>query len=180
MALTNIEYGSIASSEVMNNNFSYLDNKISETNEALMTRISSILSNIATINSKLGELEESVEDSLDTMDSKIEGYKTKTKLLVTKACMVPNWASRTGVSFSASSPYTAASNGYLLVVPAVNTSGNIAVNGVSAKFKIITSLYDYGSQVIPVPVKSGDVVTCSISVNAAYFLPVAEISVEDF
>ena len=180
MALTNIEYGSIASSEIMNNNFSYLDNKISETNEALLTRISSILSNIATINSRLGELSELTEDSLDTMDSKIESYKTKTKLLVAKSAMVPNWASCTEAGFSSGTPYTAISNGYLLVIPAVNTSGNITINDVSVKCKIISSLYDHGAQLIQIPVKNGDVVSCNFTVNSAYFLPVAEVSIEGF
>ena len=36
MALDNIEYGSIASSEIMNKNFSYLDNKIAETNVSII------------------------------------------------------------------------------------------------------------------------------------------------
>ena len=35
MSLTNIEYGSLASSEVLNQNFTYLDNKISEVIESL-------------------------------------------------------------------------------------------------------------------------------------------------
>ena len=33
MALTEIEYGSLASSEIMNNNFQYLDNRISSVSE---------------------------------------------------------------------------------------------------------------------------------------------------
>ena len=47
MALTEIEYGSLASSEVMNNNFEYLDNKISDVSENLA-------SNVATINANIG------------------------------------------------------------------------------------------------------------------------------
>lgn len=35
MALTEIEYGSLASSDVMNKNFEYLDNKISDVSENL-------------------------------------------------------------------------------------------------------------------------------------------------
>ena len=45
MALENIEYGSLASSETMNKNFMYLDDKIANTAESIMTSISSILSN---------------------------------------------------------------------------------------------------------------------------------------
>ena len=37
MALTEIEYGSLASSEIMNNNFQYLDNRISSVSETVST-----------------------------------------------------------------------------------------------------------------------------------------------
>ena len=43
MALINIEYGSLASSDTMNKNFMYLDDKIAESSESIMTSISSIL-----------------------------------------------------------------------------------------------------------------------------------------
>ena len=51
MALTKIEYGSLASSETMNNNFEYLDNRISTVVENVTTDNASIYSNIASINS---------------------------------------------------------------------------------------------------------------------------------
>ena len=47
MSLINIEYGSLASSEVMNKNFLYLDDKIAESNNSIMTSISSILSRLS-------------------------------------------------------------------------------------------------------------------------------------
>lgn len=50
MALTRIEYGSLASSDIMNNNFEYLDNRISAVNNSLGLNNSSISSNIASIN----------------------------------------------------------------------------------------------------------------------------------
>ena len=37
MALTEIEYGALASSEVMNNNFNYLDNRINSVSETLIS-----------------------------------------------------------------------------------------------------------------------------------------------
>ena len=79
MALENIEYGSIASSETMNKNFSYLDNKIAETHESIMTSISSILSNIATINSRLSDLSEGIDNTSENLENKLEDYKLKTK-----------------------------------------------------------------------------------------------------
>ena len=67
MALINIEYGSLASSETMNKNFSYLDDKISETSDAIMTTISSMLSSIATINSRLSEITGDIVDVNDEL-----------------------------------------------------------------------------------------------------------------
>lgn len=50
MALTTIEYGALASSEVMNNNFEYLDNRISSVSETFNSNNAGIYSNIASIN----------------------------------------------------------------------------------------------------------------------------------
>ena len=81
MALINIEYGSLASSETMNQNFIYLDNKIAESSDSIMTSISSILSNIATINTRLNEITENMGDSINSLNAVLEDYKSKTKLL---------------------------------------------------------------------------------------------------
>ena len=77
MALIDIEYGSLASSETMNKNFTYLDDKIAETSESIMTSISSILSNIATINSRLNDITESMDGSMDVLTSSLDDYKIK-------------------------------------------------------------------------------------------------------
>ena len=69
MDLKIIEYGSLASSEIMNNNFSYLDEKIETNSEATNTSISSLLSNIATINTRLNDLVETFSDSIEAVNS---------------------------------------------------------------------------------------------------------------
>ena len=70
MALTEIEYGSLASSDVMNKNFEYLDNKISDVSENINSNVATINSNIATVNSSIsamGEnLNKSIESSIET------------------------------------------------------------------------------------------------------------------
>ena len=58
MALTEIEYGSLASSEIMNNNFQYLDNRISNVSETVSTNQAGVNSNIASINSTLTSMSE--------------------------------------------------------------------------------------------------------------------------
>ena len=82
MTLINIEYGSLASSETLNKNFIYLDKKISETTESIQASISSILSNITTINSRLNEISEVNTDTTEALSSRLEDYKSKTKILI--------------------------------------------------------------------------------------------------
>ncbi len=69
MALTEIEYGSLASSEVMNNNFEYLDNKISDVSETLTSTAATINSNIATINSSMATMSEELNQAIEDLDS---------------------------------------------------------------------------------------------------------------
>ena len=126
MALTTIQYGSIASSQVMNQNFSYLDDKITDTSSSIMTIISSILSNIATINSKLADIEDDVDDFETEFNSKLVQNQTKTNLLINKICMIPNWNSASSVDIS--STYTTTASGYIVILPAANASGNITIN----------------------------------------------------
>jgi hypothetical protein len=51
MSLIRIEYGALASSQVMNDNFEYLDNKISSVSEVVGSNNSAVYSSIASINS---------------------------------------------------------------------------------------------------------------------------------
>ncbi len=60
MALINIEYGSLASSSVMNNNFEYLDNRISTLSESLTAATSSISSVSASITNMVGQIADKI------------------------------------------------------------------------------------------------------------------------
>ena len=176
MALINIEYGSLASSDTMNKNFTYLDDKIAETSENIMTSISSILSNIATINTRLNEINENLGGSVDTLNVKLEDFKTEATKMVSDNIMVPNWSNCTRISVPTSG-YTTPNNGYILLIPQTTAAGNIKVNGVSVAFKKIDSIDDYSAQLVPFPVKKGDVVTVAVSCVAIYFLPTLELNV---
>lgn len=180
MALINIEYGSIASSETLNTNFSYLDGRISDSNTQINTSISSILSNISTINSSLSTLSETLSSAVTTLESTIADYKTKTKALVKKSGMVPNWSACRSINFTSGQSYTVTSNGYVLVLPTSSNKGNIKVNGVTIQAKHWDNAYDYSCELITIPVKSGDVLTTTIGMKYAYMLPVAEITVANF
>ena len=178
MTLTNIEYGSIASSATLNNNFSYLDDKIDSSNTQINSSISSILSNITTINSRITELTESVTSSLSALSSTVSEYKTKTKLLVKNSGMVPNWSSCRSISFTSGTGYTTTFNGYVLML--ASTGGNLTVNGKTVALKVVENEADNASSLIIIPVQSGDILSTTAECSSAYFLPAAEISIENF
>lgn len=179
MALINIEHGSLASSEVMNKNFLYLDDKIAESSDSIMTSISSILSNIATINTRLADLSENVNDYVEDFNTSLSDYKEKTKMLVKKNSMVPNWAGCYSISLT--TDFTVPSNGFILALPVSNASGNIYVNEqIGLVIKQRTNTYDNASQLISIPVKNGDIVSSDATLTSAYFLPASEISIENF
>lgn len=56
MSLTEIEYGSLASSSVLNNNFSFLQDKITELSALITSETSSFSSTVATLNNSITEL----------------------------------------------------------------------------------------------------------------------------
>ena len=72
MALTEIEYGSLASSEIMNNNFQYLDNRISSVSETVSTNQAGVNSNIASINSTLTSMSEEIDADIEEINKSLE------------------------------------------------------------------------------------------------------------
>lgn len=169
MDLKIIEYGSLASSEIMNNNFSYLDEKIETNSEATNTTVSSLLSNIATINTRLNDLVETFEDSIESLNSNLEEYRQKTKILVSENSMIPNWAGC--ISIPDLSSYEILSNGYLLLILENTTSSSISINGVNV---ILNPNVTY------IPVKKGDSIISNIEKLKAYYVPTTSISIENF
>lgn len=72
MALTEIEYGALASSELMNNNFQYLDNRISSVAESLTSSNAGTNSNIASINNTISAMSEEINSNLENVSSEVE------------------------------------------------------------------------------------------------------------
>ena len=179
MALENIEYGSLASSETMNKNFMYLDDKIANTAESIMTSISSILSNIATINNRLNDISENMTDSVSNLTSKLDEYKSKTKILVNKACLVPDWLNCTEIVLSADKNHIISSNGYVLMLPKNSYENTLSVNNSIIDFRIKGSYYSYGN-VMFIPVFEGDELSTKVDIEKLYFLPSKEVVLEDF
>lgn len=171
MALTHIEYGSVAKSDTINNNFSYLNDRITEINDTLTTTINSLSSNISAVNASLNQLSESFNSSLETLDGKIEEYKTKTKLLVNKALNIPNWSGLTTAEGS-NDTYTAPANGFYLLILSGESRSAIALNG--------NSINSNNTGLIIIPVKSGDVLTAAESAYDVYFTYSAAVSIDNF
>lgn len=171
MTLTEIEYGSIASSEVINNNFNHLENKIAQVNEAVMTNISSLASNIATINSRLTELSEELNDIEADLNIKIETYRAKTKLLVAGNSMLPNWGTFIQIEITNGESYTAETNGYLLLIPN---------EGAEAVFTLNAKEISGVSGFVIIPVCEGDIFSASTGLKDLYVLPQKEFSIEGF
>lgn len=180
MALINIPYGSIASSDTMNSNFQYLEDKILDANSSAESGISSLVSNIATINSRLDDISATLEDSLSELSEKIELYKNKLKLMVNKGSMLPNWNAAKVITLAQNTPYTALTNGYVLIIPQAASFGNITVNGYVVIAKSGSSSYDRSAQMLVVPVKKNDVINSAIALEKAYIVPSEEIVIENF
>ena len=180
MPITNIEYGSLASSETLNNNFSYLDDKIATTSTSINSSISSILTNIATLNSRISTLSNSLDSQIATLNQKVETYRSKTKSLVSKANMLPNWLDCQSITVSSSQNYVPTENGYAILMPESAESGTISLNGVSVNFKHRGNIYDNSAELTIIPMKKNDTLAVTIAIKYAYFVPVASVSVSGF
>ena len=71
MSITNIQYGSLASSEVINNNFTYLDNRISYLAGDVNSATATLNSNIATINGNISSMNEYNDDKFNEIDTSL-------------------------------------------------------------------------------------------------------------
>ena len=69
MPLTNIEYGSLASSEVMNDNFEYLDDRVTTVANNLTSTASTINSNIASMNSTFTLQNENIMSDIEDLNT---------------------------------------------------------------------------------------------------------------
>ena len=164
MALENIEYGSLASSEMMNNNFEYLDNRISNLADTQTSNTSSIYSAIAGINSVMSQQNESFTISLDNLEDLYEAIRND----FDSQNNAPDYSREIGITL----PYTVTQNGYIYggadgvdVVQYVYVNGKI-VHGhcgySGGKWVYSGSLFR---------VSTGDVVTCSRISGSYIFYP---------
>ncbi len=123
MALTNIEYGSVASSEVVNNNFQYLDDKISSVSQSLTTNVTALSGSISSLSSVVDNnktaAEEANEELQESIDDITEDIAAITSTLDSAAYVKESY--RSGANW-----YRLYSDGW------IEQGGYIAVGGTNA------------------------------------------------
>lgn len=91
MALTRIEYGSLASSETINENNKYLEDKIAEVSETLTATTATVNSNIATVNSNISKISNSIAESESELKDEISTLFSSNGLYITTYINGKSW-----------------------------------------------------------------------------------------
>lgn len=164
MALEHIEYGSLASSAMMNDNFEYLDDRISGLAESLASDISGVCSSIASISSSVSEQNAALSSSISSLNS----YAQAIRQDLDAKNHAPNYSKGIAITL----PYTASKNGYVYAgVDGMDSVKYVYVNnhivhghcGYSGGYRVYSgSLFR---------VNKGDTVTCSKTYGHYYFYP---------
>lgn len=110
MALTKIEFGSLADPEIVNNNFEYLDEKITDASSKIYNNNADLES---LINSQVLTLTNNLNNTVETLNTEIESVEksienTNNSLKSVTSFLTPNYTK--AVSFTSQS-YTAPSDG---------------------------------------------------------------------
>ncbi len=91
MALTRIEYGALASSDVINGNYEYLDNRISSLSQTMISGNASLNSSIASINSSITTLNDNLQADIAEAESNMESILSENGLYVTTYINGSSW-----------------------------------------------------------------------------------------
>ena len=164
MPLTHIEYGSLASSETMNNNFEYLDNRATTIANNITSTSSSIYSNLASLISTFSQTTGDIETELSELTTFTQNIKND----FDSQNNAPDYSK--GISITM--PYTVGANGYVYAgIDGVDSTQYVYVNG-----KVVHGHCGYsgGKSVYSgslFRVCEGDVVSVSRKMGAYYFYP---------
>lgn len=91
MALIEIEYGSLASSDTMNKNFEYLDNQIADVADSMTSQLAGVYSNIASVEATLTNTKEQLEESINDTADGITSIITESGLYVVTYINGTSW-----------------------------------------------------------------------------------------
>ena len=152
MNLVEINYGALASSEVINNNFNYLDNKISDLSENIVAQNSSNNSKFANINLSI----QSTNEKIDTVKNGSDNLSNFINQINNSSLRMPNYYAGIGIGSGGVAP----TNGYILFI-----GERICVNGCYGNIngnRVISGDGQLGywldSNSIMCPVSQGDIV----------------------
>ena len=164
MALENIEYGSLASSELMNDNFEYLDNRISGLAEIQAGDVSSIYSSIANMNNSISQQNESFASDISNLEDYAESIRNDFD--------AQNNAPDYSLGIAITLPYTVQYDGYVYAgLNGLDVMRFVYVNGMKVHGHCG---YGGGKQVYSgsvFRVSEGDVITCDRNMGDYYFYP---------
>lgn len=165
MPLTHIEYGSLASSETMNDNFEYLDNRVTTVANNLTSSSSSIYSNIASLNSTFSQTTEGLASDI----AELETYAQNIRNDLDSVNNAPDYSK--GIAIT-SLPYTVEADGYVYAgIEGTDSTQYVYVNG-----KIVHGHCGYSGGKLVYSgslfrVSEGDEVSVSRRTGAYYFYP---------
>lgn len=165
MSLTHIEYGSLASSAVMNDNFEYLDNRITTVANSLTSVASTINSNIASLNSTFSQASEELASDI----SELETFAQNLRNDFDSHNSAPDYSNGIGITL----PYTVEADGW--VYARIYTGDSVLSVFVNDKPVLARSSSQYGGITAQgssiFRVSENDVVTTNGTLEEAYFYP---------
>ena len=179
MALTKIEFGSLADPEIVNNNFEYLDEKITDASSKIYTNNATleslVTSQVATVTNNLNKKVDDINTAIDSVENAINS--TNNTLGNVTNYMIPNYTKRSVVN--AGQQYTASGDGVVYArVPVVegNNAVSITINGITFDLGSgLTNREGGHSSVAMFPVGKGDryIINASTAISwfSAYFIP---------
>lgn len=164
MPLINIEYGSLASSEVMNDNFAYLDDRITNNAESAASNNASLLSNLLNLNNTLTQTDNEIKSDLSDLEEDV----TELRSDFDSQNNAPDYSKGIGITL----PYTVQSDGYVYAgVSGIDACRYVYVNGhiVHGHCGYSGGVNVYSGSLFRV--SSGDSVTCDVAFGSYYFYP---------
>ena len=162
MSLTTIQYGSLASSEVINNNFEYLDNRITSGASDLSALSSNLYSSIANINDSLSEKTEDI--------SSIESNLSQLRDDFDEQDLWPDYT--LGVSIN-SLPYTVPADGFIhSAIAGLAGTAELYINGNKVGHAYASTNTFYSMISGQYQVKEGDIISSNGILQWMKFFPV--------
>lgn len=172
MPLTHLEYGSLASSSVMNDNFEYLDNRITTVANNLVSNSSGVYSSLSSLSSSFSEQTENIVSDISDLSSEVSEIRE----IIEAHNTAPDYSLGVAITM----PYTVEADGYVYAgADTQNTPRYVFVNEKPVHchhgFSASASYTMYSASVFRV--SAGDVVTVNKESGLYYFYPMKGESV---